>query len=369
MAQVTATGTLATVPSIMNQLVTEPRVEDDQEPVLNSMSMEVPYLGGVFNAGVGQLVNAIGGANPPASIMAFRSAAEIVQAVRAGTRAIPLDQIARLGVNSNEFYCIIGAKAQAAAPAHVIATQAHSVQSDFPSLWYVNFPHIMSGHDVELVRRSRKSMADFRSWSSKKWWEEVARRFGVADDAIQRARQSKEFAQIACEDMVKMSWLRTTRPPITIHFSIDGDPGDLHRKIVENTVSDWSAVDDDLVKSVEPIFQGIVKTALEALEGKTESSQMNNVVMEKYVYSESTRSITSYIRLLSFEWHKTVYHVIRGKEQERQTRVNLDVSLCLYEAIFEAALWELFSATLHDDETDLLWDYINGQTIDVRGSR
>ncbi len=44
----------------------------------------------------------------------------------------------------------------------------------------------------------------------------------------------------------------------------------------------------------------------------------------------------------------------------------MNLTLCLYEAVFEAALWEQFSATLHDDETDLLWEYITGQTIDVR---
>jgi hypothetical protein len=60
--------------------------------------------------------------------------------------------------------------------------------------------------------------------------------------------------------------------------------------LVERVMGDWSTVDGDLVETVEPIFQGIVKAAL---GGSRESSQMKNVVMEKYVYEESTKSITS----------------------------------------------------------------------------
>lgn len=67
--------------------------------------------------------------------------------------------------------------------------------------------------------------------------------------------------------------------------------------------------------------------------------------------------------------HQAVYDVIRVKGQERLSRVSVDFSFCLYEAIFETSLWEQFSATLHDDETNLLWDYVNGQTIDVRGTQ
>jgi hypothetical protein len=73
------------------------------------------------------------------------------------------------------------------------------------------------------------------------------------------------------------------------------------------------------------------------------------------------------IRLLSFELHGGIYDVIQGKGAERQSRVSVEFSFCLYEAVFEAALWEQFSATLHEDETDLLLDYIQDQTIDVRG--
>jgi hypothetical protein len=123
-------------------------------------------------------------------------------------RTIPLGHIARLAINSHEFYCVIGpgVAIQAAPPPQAIATQAQGAHRDFLSQWYVNFPHTMSRHDAEVVQRSRKSMTSFRSWSSMKWWEEVGRHFGVADEAIQRALQRKQFAQIACEDMIKMSW-------------------------------------------------------------------------------------------------------------------------------------------------------------------
>jgi hypothetical protein len=197
----------------VGQLVIEPPIADDEGPVVNSMFFGIPDFRKIINASVGAVGGAVSGtitraivAQIPADLIP--SIAEIVQGARAGGVAIPLDQIARLTVNSPEFYCVVGAVAAAtpAALPDVIVTQAQGAQRDFPSLWYVNFPHNMSGHDVEAVRKNRKSMTDFRSWSSKKWWEEVGRRFGVADEAIQRARQSKQFAEIACEDMVKMSW-------------------------------------------------------------------------------------------------------------------------------------------------------------------
>ena len=237
MAQLAApNSTLASAPSIVGRLVTEPPIADDQGPVATSMFFGLlPDPGDVANAAravsgavagavtgvsraaaeavtgaVIQVVAGTTGGQIPAEIMAefIPSITEIVQAGRAGTVAIPRDQMERLAVNSPEFYCVVGAVAGATevAPPHVLATQAQEAHRDLPSQWYVNFPRNMSGHDVEAVRRNRKSMMDFRSWSSKKWWEEVGRRYGVADDAIQRARQSKQFAEIACEDMVKMSW-------------------------------------------------------------------------------------------------------------------------------------------------------------------
>lgn len=193
MAQSTASSTLVSAPSIMRHLITEPLNEESQGPVLNSM---FDFVGDIVNAAFGGLSSS------------DLSVADIVQAVQAGVRSIPMDQITRLATNSEEFYSVIGAASgiQATPQPHIIATQAHGAHRRSPSHWYINFPHNMSGHDAEAIQRSRKSMTNFRSWSSKKWWEEVGRRFGVADEAVQRAQQSKQFAQIACEDMVKMSW-------------------------------------------------------------------------------------------------------------------------------------------------------------------
>ncbi|KAK3348692.1 hypothetical protein B0T25DRAFT_569367 [Lasiosphaeria hispida] len=345
MAQLTASSTLTSAPSIVGQLVIEPPIADEQGPVVNSMFFGIPDLGEIVNAGVG----AVSGAVPEAitgqnlaDIIAglIPSIAEIVQAARAGTVAVPLDQIARLAVDSPQFYCVVGAIAAAATPAappHVVATQAQGAQRDFPSLWYVNFPHIMSEHDVEAVRRNRKSMTDFRSWPSKKWWEEVGRRFGVADEAIQRASQSKQFAEIACEDMVKMS-------------CIECDSHQLHRMLLGKIMNGWSTVDGDLVETVEPIFQGIVKAAL---GGSREFSQMKNIVMEKYVYAESTKSITScagWRKIYAFSPSSCtrLFTTSSAAKGRRGSRVSVELSLCLYEAVFEAALWEQFSATLHE---------------------
>jgi hypothetical protein len=73
-------------------------------------------------------------------------------------------------------------------------------------------------------------------------------------------------------------------------YSIVCDPDELHGTLVERVMGGWSTVDNDLMQAVEPIFQNIVKAALKR---NMETSQMNNVVMEKYEYSEPTQSITS----------------------------------------------------------------------------
>lgn len=112
-----------------------------------------------------------------------------------------------LGWNTPQFYSAIGvAVAVQAQVVQQVAAQAQEINKEYPSLWYVNFPKQMSSHDADMVQRYRQSMLDFRSWSSMKWWQEVSRRFGNPGDMIQRVQQSKEFAKIACEDMVKMSW-------------------------------------------------------------------------------------------------------------------------------------------------------------------
>ncbi len=64
----------------------------------------------------------------------------------------------------------------------------------------------------------------------------------------------------------------------------------LHEVLLHKILSDWSTVDDGLVEVIEPIFQGIVKAGV---AGGRQSSQMTNVVMEKYVYDAATKSITS----------------------------------------------------------------------------
>jgi len=77
------------------------------------------------------------------------------------------------------------------------------------------------------------------------------------------------------------------------------------------------------------------------------------------------------IRLLSFELGEGFTRAIKlSKDPEfRQFIVDVELNFCFYEAVFEANLWEQFSATLPEDETDLLWEYVAGQTIDVSDKR
>lgn len=220
MAQPPATSNaLTSAPSILDRLETEPTIQDDGEgPVTNGMFSFIDDIArGVQSVvqDVGNVVQDVGNAvesvvrRPVEDLQRalIPTIGEIIGQLRDGGVPISMDQIARLGLNSSEFYSVIGAgNAVSVAAPMTISNKASGAHRDCPSMWYVNFPRQMSGADTEAVSRSRKAMTEFRSWSSRKWWEEVGRRSGFADDPVQLAGQSKQFAEIACEDMVKMSW-------------------------------------------------------------------------------------------------------------------------------------------------------------------
>lgn len=207
----TKTLTLTCVPPNVDTVPTEPKIEDDFVPTsgtANQVGWGTVSGADAFPRGIGVGLN-IGGVFTPNIIpgMPFSSIADIVRGARRGNTPIPTLELARLGLNSPDFYSAIGAVTGSLAPSiGAIVDLAQRVSHDFPTLWYVNFPHNMSAADAEMVARHRESMLDFRSWSSKKWWEEVDRRYGRVDDTVARLSQSKEFAEIAFEDMVKMSW-------------------------------------------------------------------------------------------------------------------------------------------------------------------
>ncbi|KAH6614419.1 hypothetical protein B0J18DRAFT_300244 [Chaetomium sp. MPI-SDFR-AT-0129] len=370
----TKTLTLTCVPPNVDKLPTEPKIEDDFVPATGTLSpvgWNTTIGGDGGNAlarGIG--VGLMGNFFAPGIVPGIPSTiADIVRGARRGNTGIPAAELARLGLNSPDFYSAIGAVTGGlVSSATAIAALAKRVSHDFPTLWYVNFPHNMSAADAELVARHRESMLDFRSWSSKKWWEEVDRRYGRVDDTVARLSQSKEFAEIAFEDMVKMSWLRTTRPPHPDQYNFDCERYQLHTQMISWVLGGgWWTPSEDTARILEPIFESIVRGAL---AGSRNYSQMHNVVMEKYVYDESTKTIDSFIRLLSFELHEDCYeHVTEGKHGTRQYRVAVSLKLCMYEAVFDMAVWDKFSATLSDDDTDPLRDFVKSCTINVPEKR
>lgn len=164
-------------------------------------------IGNIVTGAVNTAVKAAVGVNP--GVGSVIDINQIIKAVQGAglAQVITPEQAAMLGINSSQFYSIVGgAVGVTAPPVEQTVAQAIKINKEFPSLWFVNFPKHMEAQQVAMVHRFRQNMTDFRSWSSQKWWEEVARRDGVPDDIFQRARQSKLFAQIACEDMCKMSW-------------------------------------------------------------------------------------------------------------------------------------------------------------------
>jgi len=274
----------------------------------------------------------------------------------------PMTNIAALlSVNSPSFYSVIGAAMVAMQPMGAIVAQAQEVNKDYPSLWYLNFPRNLSEHNKEVVQLYRQSMLDFRSWSSGKWWQEVNRRYGNPSDMVARVQQSKEFATIACEDSVKMSWLQTTQAPFEAQYHIDCKASELHDNIISKALSNWSVVTADTMQAIEPLLQDIVRSG----SGTATMSQLKVVILEKYVYNSNTDSITSYIRLICFELREAFYNVVRNKEPD-ESRVSVDMSLLQYEAIFNVSLWNQYSDTLQPADKDIFKDFIQGQTIDLK---
>lgn len=85
--------------------------------------------------------------------------------------------------------------------------------------------------------------------------------------------------------------LRTIRQPNTYGYTIDCQRYELHAQIVARVFGDgWWVPDEDTVRILEPIFESIVRGAS---AGSQEYSQMHNVVMEKYSYDRTNKTITS----------------------------------------------------------------------------
>ncbi|CAI9635659.1 unnamed protein product [Alternaria burnsii] len=374
------TGPLTTAPNFSFRLDTECVLEkterdgnantnevDESERVVTGFGF-LGSLGDLVTDAVNTAVKAAVGVNPVAAgvdINQFNQIIKLAQSAGlAAAQVLTPEQVAMLGINSSQFYSIIGgAVGVTAQPVQQTVAQAVKINKDFPSLWFVNFPKHMESQDVALVHRSRQNMTDFRSWSSQKWWEEVARRDGVPEDMFQRARQSKLFAKIACEDMCRMSWLRTTKPPIDINRSIRCMAGTLHHNIVSQVMSDWGSVDRDIVDAVEPLLQDIVRSA-RAGAIPQEAGELKVVILEKYEWDANARSVTSYIRLISFELSEAFYKVISNKS-DPMSYVSVDLALLQYEAVFESSLWNQFALTLEKDQKDPFQDFINLQTINI----
>ncbi|RII22951.1 hypothetical protein CUC08_Gglean013162 [Alternaria sp. MG1] len=362
---------------------------DESERVVTGFGF-LGSLGDLVTDAVNTAVKAAVGVNPVAAGVDINQINQIIKLAQsaglAAAQVLTPEQVAMLGINSNQFYSIIGgAVGVTAQPVQQTVTQAVKINKDFPSLWFVNFPKHMESQDVTIVHRSRQNMTDFRSWSSQKWWEEVARRDGVPEDMFQRARQSKLFAKIACEDMCRMSWyealgflipvthdktnmfssqrLHTTKPPIDINRSIRCMAGTLHHNIVSQVMSDWGSVDRDIVDAVEPLLQDIVRSA-RAGAIPQEAGELKVVILEKYEWDANARSVTSYIRLISFELSEAFYKVISNKS-DPMSYVSVDLALLQYEAVFESSLWNQFALTLEKDQKDPFQDFINLQTINI----
>ncbi|KAH7153628.1 hypothetical protein EDB81DRAFT_882564 [Dactylonectria macrodidyma] len=371
MAQNTAiaiAGALTSCPDIWASLETEPQPQTPA-PSNGTAAMAINSLPFFANAALAEAAAALRQQGP---LRAVGGSLSSVFVPGLGQISVPglgpvfgpaLEQIfANIGFNSDQFYTAIGASIAAAQPIGQVAAQARQVNDECPSLWYVNFPKNLSPQVADKVGQYRQSMLDFRSWSTAKWWKEVNRRHGNPNDFTQRVQQSKEFAKIACEDMVKMSWLRTTKYPAEVKHNIDCTASELHENIASRALAGWSDVDRDTMDAVEPVLQDIVRSVQPGTQG---FSEMKVVVIEKYVYDEQTGNITSYIRVVCFELQEAFYNVITGKAQQ-QSRVNLQLSLLQYEAIFEQGYWEWYSGKyLQDDEKDPFQGLIKTQTTDV----
>lgn len=53
-----------------------------------------------------------------------------------------------------------------------------------------------------------------------------------------------------------------------------------------------------------------------------------------------------------------------GKNRS-QTRVNVQLSLLQYEAVFEVGLWNQYSDSINANDKDMFQDFIKRQTIDM----
>lgn len=87
-----------------------------------------------------------------------------------------------------------------------IAAQAANISTDFPSVWFVNFPPSLSGSQKQQLAAYKQEVLDYRSWSSLQWWESVFRRIPPGPDRETKMMQSRELATVAYIHMKKTPW-------------------------------------------------------------------------------------------------------------------------------------------------------------------
>ncbi|KAE8356258.1 hypothetical protein BDV28DRAFT_127285 [Aspergillus coremiiformis] len=240
-----------------------------------------------------------------------------------------------------------------------IASQAKSVSSDYPSVWFINFPQNLSGDQQQKLQQYQQDILEYRSWSSLKWWTEVFQRIPPSSNSLVRLMQSRELAKLACIDMRNTPWLSTNKDTNT-HRQIQCQTSEFHGRLISAVLFEFVQLDQAILDALEPLLMSIVRSISET----TSFHDIKTIVTEKYEYDSSSNTIISHIRLVCFEVTEAFYNVKEGKSSTQQYVV-CDMSFIDFEARFLPDQWKEYVVVIHAEQMEAMQDFVNQQTVDV----
>ncbi|KAL6810215.1 hypothetical protein V8C40DRAFT_258751 [Trichoderma camerunense] len=203
-------------------------------------------------------------------------------------------------------------------------------------------------------------MLDFKCWASLKWWSHVFQILPSSDDPYNKLIQSGLFVQIAMKDLPQIPWLRSIREPTVTGEALICPFSELHGQILDLSMRNFRSLDETSRNAIEPVLQGIVRSASEA---SVEYNDLKMVLAEKHEY-RGQDTIVSTIRQICFAIGESFYDVQEGKNSRRRY-VKCEVRFVQYEAEFDMNLWRAFSAGINDASKTACHDFVKSRTICV----
>lgn len=228
-----------------------------------------------------------------------------------------------------------------------------------PSLWFVNFPDKESTKNHDILNEYMQSVSSYRSWSSLYWWRYVHKHYPPSskDGPLESRNRNGYFARYGVVHMKRTPWL-ATQSDGNLTRTINCHTTEFHTELVNNVLKGFVQVTPHILEAVEEILRSLSHSSAETTTG----SESKAIICERYEYISQTKTIKSYIRVISFAITKSISDINNAKKTER--RVACTFQYNDYEANFDNRLWKEIEPDILEHQKKAARDFIKMQTVD-----